>query len=154
MSTENSLYLEELEVGQVFTSASAQLDEGQIKEFAHSFDPQPFHLDDQAAQKTIFKGLAASGWHTAAITMRLLVEGGAPIAGGLIGAGVEVTWPAPTRPGDTLKVVTEVVAVTPSRSRPDRGIVTIRSDTLNQHDAIVQSMTSKLVVMRRASPAT
>ena len=93
--------------------------------------------------------MAASGWHTAAITMRLLVEGGAPIAGGVIGAGGEVSWPKPTRPGDTLHVESEVVQVTPSRSRPGRGIVTLRSETRNRRDEIVQVLTAKLVVPRR-----
>ena len=97
----------------------------------------------------MFGGLAASGWHTAAVTMRLLVEGGAPIAGGVIGAGGEIAWPRPTRPGDELQVVSEVTAVTPSRSRPDRGIVVVRSETRNQRGEVVQLMTSKLVVPRR-----
>lgn len=152
MLTKNRLYLEDMTVGQVFTSATAQLDEREIVEFARSYDPQPFHLDNKAAEATLFKGLAASGWHTAAVTMRLLVENGMPIANGLIGAGAEITWPRPTRPGDTLKVASEIINVTPSGSRPDRGIVTVRSETSNQHDHIVQIMTSKLVVMRR--PAT
>lgn len=152
MLTKNRLYLEDMTVGQVFTSATAQLDEREIVEFARSYDPQPFHLDNKAAEATLFEGLAASGWHTAAVTMRLLVENGMPIANGLIGAGAEITWPRPTRPGDTLKVASEIINVAPSGSRPDRGIVTVRSETSNQHDYIVQIMTSKLVVMRR--PAT
>src|SRR6266498_3652592 len=145
------LYLEDLHVGQRFTSGSHAVDEAQIKAFAGQFDPQPFHLDDATAKSTLFAGLAASGWHTAAITMRLLVDGGAPIAGGIIGAGGEVSWPTPTRPGDTLHVQSEVVQVMPSRSRPDRGIVTVRSDTLNQHGEIVQTLTAKLIVPRRPS---
>lgn len=149
MSTNEHLYLEDIEVNQTFTSGTATLDEAQIKAFATEFDPQPFHLDNEEAKNTLFDGLAASGWHTAGTTMRLLVEGGAPFAGGLIGAGAELTWPMPTRPGDTLRVVTTVLAITPSRSRPDRGIVTVRSETLNQDDSVVQIMTSKLVVMRR-----
>lgn len=149
MLTNNRLYLDDITVGQVFTSATAQLDEKEIVEFARSYDPQPFHLDNKAAEATLFEGLAASGWHTAAVTMRLLVEGGMPVASGLIGAGAEITWPRPTRPGDTLKVTTEVIDIKPSGSRPDRGIVTVRSETSNQHDGIVQIMTSKLVIMRR-----
>src|SRR6185369_17337284 len=98
-------------------------DAEQIKAFARQFDPQPFHLDEAAAKNSIFQGLAASGWHTAALTMRLLVSGGLPLAGGSIGAGGEIAWPRPTRPGDILQVESEVTAVTPSRSRPDRGIV-------------------------------
>ncbi len=125
------------------------MDEAQIKAFAGQFDPQPFHLDDATAKSTLFAGLAASGWHTAAITMRLLVDGGAPIAGGLIGAGGEVSWPKPTRPGDILQVESEILDVTPSRSRPDRGMVTVRSETFNQRGEIVQTLTAKLVVPRR-----
>jgi acyl dehydratase len=145
------LYLDDLHVGQRFKSGSHAVDETQIKAFARQFDPQPFHLDDATAKETLFAGLAASGWHTAAITMRLLVDGGAPIAGGIIGAGGEVSWPKPTRPGDILQVESEVVEVTPSRSRPDRGMVTVRSETRNQRGEIVQTLTAKLIVPRRAS---
>jgi acyl dehydratase len=147
-----SLYLEDLSVGQRFTSPRHTVDEAQIKAFAGQFDPQPFHLDDETARQTLFAGLAASGWHTAAITMRLLVDGGAPIAGGIIGAGGEVAWPRPTRPGDTLTVHTEVLDITPSRSRPDRGMVTVRSETVNQRGEPVQVLTAKLVVPRRLEP--
>jgi len=143
------LYLEELHVGQRFASGAHAVDEAQIKAFAGQFDPQPFHLDDATAKETLFAGLAASGWHTAAITMRLLVDGGAPIAGGIIGAGGEVRWPKPTRPGDILHVESEILDVTPSRSRPDRGMVTVRSETFNQRGEIVQTLMAKLVVPRR-----
>lgn len=146
------LYLDDLFVGQRFTSRAHELDAAQIVAFARQFDPQAFHLDDEAARDTMFGGLAASGWHTAAITMRLLVGDGAPFAGGIIGAGAEVAWPGPTRPGDVLRVVSEVVEITPSRSKP-RGIVTLCSETLNQHREIRQSMTSKLVVPRRLDAA-
>jgi acyl dehydratase len=146
-------YLDDLRVGQRFTSRSHALDDAQIKAFARQFDPQPFHLDDEAAKASLFAGLAASGWHTAAITMRLLVEGGAPIAGGVIGAGGEIGWPRPTRPGDVLQVESEILEVTPSRSRPDRGMVTMRSETRNQRGEVVQILTAKLVVPRRAAPA-
>src|SRR5260370_42047923 len=126
------LYLDDLKVGQRFLSSTIELDKASIIEFAQKFDPQPFHLDEQLAQHSLFQGLAASGWHTAALTMRLLVGGGLPIAGGSIGAGGEIAWPRPTRPGDILRVESEVMAVTPSRSRPDRGMVTVRSETKNQ----------------------
>ncbi|MEO7129407.1 MAG: MaoC family dehydratase, partial [Rhodoferax sp.] len=128
-------------------------DEAQIKAFAAQFDPQPFHLDDEAAKATMFSGLAASGWHTAAITMRLLVTGGLPIAGGIIGAGGELSWPRPTRPSDILHVVSEIVSVTPSRSKPERGMVTVRSETRNQRDEVVQVEVTKIVVPRRPGPA-
>jgi acyl dehydratase len=148
-TTNDLLYLDDLRVGQRFTSASHALDEAQIKAFAAQFDPQPFHLDDSAARASLFGGLAASGWHTAAITMRLLVGGGAPVAGGVVGAGGEISWPRPTRPGDVLQVESEIVEVTPSRSRPDRGMVTLRSETRNQRGDVVQILTAKLVVPRR-----
>ena len=124
---QNRLYLEDLAVGRRFSSATHVIDAAQIKAFAGQFDPQPFHLDDETAKGTLFAGLAASGWHTAAITMRLLVESGLPLAGGIIGAGGEINWPKPTRPGDVLRVVSEIEQVTPSRSRPDRGTVRVRS---------------------------
>ncbi|MBA4221473.1 MAG: dehydratase [Methylobacterium sp.] len=142
-------YLEDLHAGQTFVSGSHELDEQQIKAFASAFDPQPFHLDHEAAKDTLFGGLAASGWHTAAITMRLNVESGLPLADGIIGAGGEIQWPAPTRPGDILHVESEVKEIVPSRSRPDRGIATIVSRTLNQRGDVLQILTAKLVVYRR-----
>jgi len=146
---EGRFYLDDLRVGQRFAGGSHAVDAAQIKAFARQFDPQPFHLDDEAAKSTLFAGLAASGWHTAAITMRLLVEGGAPIAGGVIGAGGEIGWPRPTRPGDILRVESEVLEITPSRSRPDRGMITLRTETRNQRDEVVQVLTAKVVVPRR-----
>lgn len=143
------LYLDDLKPGQTFVSGSHALDEEQIKAFAGTFDPQPFHLDDEAAKGTLFGGLAASGWHTAAITMRLNVESGLPLANGIIGAGGEIQWPAPTRPGDILHVESEVTEVVPSRSRPERGIATIVSRTLNQRGDVLQILTARLVVYRR-----
>jgi acyl dehydratase len=143
------IYLEDLEPGQTFVSEQHALDAEQIKAFAREFDPQPFHLDEEAAKQSFFGGLAASGWHTAAITMRLLVQSGPPIAGGFIGAGNEISWPRPTRPGDILQVVSEVLTITPSRSRNDRGIVSLRSETRNQRGEPVQIMLSKLIVQRR-----
>ena len=147
---EGPFYLDDLRVGQRFAGGSHAVDAAQIKAFARQFDPQPFHLDEEAAKSTLFAGLAASGWHTAAITMRLLVEGGAPIVGGVIGAGGEIGWPRPTRPGDILRVESEVLEITPSRSRPDRGMITLRTETRNQRDEVVQVLTAKVVVPRRA----
>jgi acyl dehydratase len=143
------LYLEDFAVGQRFTSATHAMDVEQIKTFAAQFDPQPFHTDEVAAETSFFQGLAASGWHTAAITMSLLVKSGMPIAGGLIGAGCELAWPHPTRPGDVLQVESEVLAVTPSRSRPERGMITLKSETKNQKGEVVQVLTSKMLVWRR-----
>src|SRR6516165_9532609 len=148
VSADRRLYLDDLHVGQRFESASHVVDAAQIKAYAREFDPQPFHLDEEAAQHTLFGGLAASGWHTAAITMRLLVEGGLPLAGGVIGAGGELDWPNPTRPGDTLQVESEVLEVRPSQSRPDRGVATVRSLTRNQRNEVVQRLTAKLIVAR------
>jgi acyl dehydratase len=141
-------YLDDLRVGQLFVSRSHTVDKEQIVRFAREFDPQPFHLDEEAAKRTLFEGLSASGWHTAAITMRLLVEGGAPVAGGI------VSWLKPTRPGDTLQVQSEVIAIVPSRSRPDRGIVTIRSETRNQRGETVQIFVARIVVPRRSDGLT
>ena len=142
------LYLEDLHVGQTFTTGSITVTTEAIKAFAREYDPQPFHLDEAAAQASLFGGLAASGWHTAALSMRLLVDG-LPIAGGLIGVGGETTWPRPTRPGDTLTVHIEVLEITPSRSRPDRGMVRTRNETRNQHGEAVQVSTLGMVVWRR-----
>lgn len=146
---ETPVYLEDLHVGQRFTSGSHTLDGAQIKRFANEFDPQPFHLEDEAARATLFGGLAASGWHTAAVTMRLLVQGGLPIAGGIIGLGGELSWLKPARPGDTLSVVSEIIEITPSRSQPNRGSVRVRSETRNQCGEIIQSFIARLVVPRR-----
>uniref|UniRef100_UPI000182A43E MaoC-like dehydratase n=1 Tax=Rhodospirillum rubrum (strain ATCC 11170 / ATH 1.1.1 / DSM 467 / LMG 4362 / NCIMB 8255 / S1) TaxID=269796 RepID=UPI000182A43E len=143
------LFLEDLAVGDRFDSARHRVEAAAIKAFAGEFDPQPFHLDEEAARHSLFGGLAASGWHTAAITMRLLVTSGLPLAQGIIGAGTELSWPNPTRPGDELHVETTVLAITPSKSRPDRAIVTCQSDTLNQRGEVVQRSTAKVVVFRR-----
>jgi acyl dehydratase len=137
-SDDDRLYFDDLHIGQRFTSGTHVVDEEQIKAFAGQFDPQPFHLDNEAAKDTLFSGLAASGWHTAAITMCLLVEGGLPLAGGIVGAGGELDWSNPTRPGDSLLVESEVLDGRPSRSRPDRGIITVQSLTRNHRNDVVQ----------------
>jgi acyl dehydratase len=147
------LYLEDLRVGQRFVSGTHRIDEEQIRAFAQQFDPQPFHLDAEAAKETLFDGLVASGWHTAAITMRLLVGGGLPIAGGIVGAGGEIAWPRPVRPGAVLHVESEILELRPSRSRPDRGAVTVRSETRDQLGEVVQVLVARLVVPRRACTA-
>ncbi len=145
-----STYLEDLAVGQVYESGTVDITADGIKAFAREFDPQPFHLDEEAAKGTIFAGLAASGWYTASLTMRMLVTGKLHIAGGLVGAGVEeIRWPRPVRPGDVLHARSEVVSVRVSQSRPDRGIVQLRTTTLNQDDQAVQMMVANLVVPRR-----
>jgi acyl dehydratase len=148
MTSASPLYLDDLTVGQRFTSRTETIDAEGIVRFAREFDPQVFHLDAEAAKHTFFKGLVASGWHTASVSMRLFVES-TPIAGGLIGAGGEVSWPRPTYPGDTLHIESEVTEIQPSRSRPDRGIVTMRTVTKNQDGEIVQVLQAKIVVPRR-----
>ena len=151
--SEGLLYLEDLAVGRRFASTSLTVSADAIKAFGAEFDPQPFHLDEAAAARSLFKGLAASGWHTAALTMRLLVTSGLPIAGGVIGAGVEVSWPRPVRPDDALRVEGEVLEARPSRSRPEQGWVRFRATTLNQKDEPVQVLIANLVVPVRSTAA-
>src|SRR5687767_12511898 len=138
IDTAKSLYLEDLSVGQRFTSSQYRMDEDRMKAFAAEFDPQPFHLEEAAAERSVFHGLAASGWHTAAVTMRLLVTGGLPLANGIIGLGGEIVWSKPTRPGDMLHVESEILEILPSRSKPNQGVVRIRSITINQNGHQVQ----------------
>jgi acyl dehydratase len=153
-SPAKKLYLEDLHVGQKFTSGTYRMDENRIKSFAAEFDPQPFHLDDAAARQSIFRGLAASGWHTASATMRLLVSSGLPFAGGLVGLGGEIAWARPTRPGDTLRVNSEILAIVPSRSKPNQAVVTVRSITMNQNGEEVQAMTTKILAFKRKEDPT
>ena len=144
------MYLDDFAVGQTFGSGRLVVDKEQIKRFASDFDPQPFHLDEKAAQETMFRGLAASGWHTAAVTMRLLVESELKPAGGIVGAGFdEFRWPRPVRPGDELRLQSEVLEVRLSRSRPNQGLIKVRTTTLNQNNDPVQILVANLVVMRR-----
>jgi acyl dehydratase len=143
-------YLEDFEPGQKFASGRLSVDAGRIKSFAAEFDPQPFHLDEDRAADSFFKGLAASGWHTAAMTMRLLVESELEPAGGIVGAGFdEFRWPRPVRPGDELHVESEVLEVRPSKSRPDQGVIKVRTTTLNQNNEPVQVFVGNLIVLRR-----
>jgi acyl dehydratase len=142
------LYLDDLAVGMTFSAGPELLSQEAIIAFAREFDPQPFHTDPEAAKQTIFKGLAASGWHTIAITMRMLVNGGMPFAGGSIGFGAELSWPKPVRPGDSLSVKCEVIDITPSRSKPNQAIATLRTTTTNQNDETVLVLTSKNLVFK------
>ena len=144
-------YLDDLTVGQRFGSGHLTLDASAIKRFAAEYDPQPFHLNDQAAEESIFQGLAASGWQTAAISMRLLVDSEFKPAGGTVGAGLdELEWPRPVRPGDELSLETEVLEVRPSKSRPAQGMVKVRVTTFNQKREVVQMYVANLVVKRKA----
>ena len=149
MNTAGNLYLDDLQVGQRFMSGTDLITGSSIKAFAAEFDPQSFHLDELAAQDSVFHGLAASGWHTASVTMRLLVTGGLPIANGVIGVGGEIAWPRPTRPGDTLQVESEILHILPSRSKPNQAMVTVKSTTYNQDKQEVQVLTAKLLVFKK-----
>ena len=143
-------YLEDFAVGQKFGSRRLLIEAERILAFAAEFDPQPFHLDEEAARQSFFGELTASGWYTAALTMRLLTETGLKPAGGYIGAGADgFRWPRPVRPGDELRVECEVVEVRPSTSRPDRGLVRVRMTTLNQHDEATLTYIANMVVLRR-----
>jgi acyl dehydratase len=141
--------LQDLQVGRRFVTDTYTVTGEQIRAFAAQFDPQPFHLDDEAGRASLFGGLVASGWHTAAITMRLLVHSGALLAGGAVGLGADVSWPHPVRPGDVLQVRAEVLEILPSRSRPERLHVTMRSETCNQHGTVVQVSIAKMLVPHR-----
>ena len=143
------LYLEDVFVGQRFVTGTYVMTADAIKAFARDYDPQSFHTDETAAKDSFFGGLAASGWHTAAVTMRLQIDSGPPISGGMIGAGGELSWPKPVWPGDELHVESEVMAVTPSRSKPERGLVTLKSETKNQKGEVVQLFIVKLLIWRR-----
>jgi acyl dehydratase len=145
-------YLEDFAPGQIYRSGTLTVDVASIKRYAAEYDPQPFHLDEAAADKSFFRGLAASGWHTASLTMRLLVDGELRPAGGIIGAGLdEFRWPRAVRPGDVLRAECEVLEVRPSQSRPEQGLVKIRVTTLNQNGEPVLVMVPNLVVPRRPS---
>ena len=148
------LYLEDLHVGDRFGSDSVEVTEESIITFARDFDPQSFHLDAKAAEQSLFKGLAASGWHTAAMSMKLFVTGKLRLAGGSVGLGVdELRWPRPVKPGDTLRLETEILEVRRSNSKPDRGVIRIRNVTTNQRGETVQTFMA-FVMVRRRPPAT
>jgi acyl dehydratase len=145
-------YLEDFAAGQTYGSGRLRVEEERIKSFAAEFDPQPFHLDADAARASILDGLAASGWHTAALTMRLLIESELKPAGGIVGVGFdELRWPRPMRPGDELRVESEILEVRPSKSRPEQGLIKVRTTTFNQNSETVQVLVSNLIVLRRPS---
>jgi len=145
-------YMDDFEAGQTFYAGPVTITAEEVVAFARRYDPQPFHTDADAAADSFFKGLASSGWMTASLTMRMLVESGLNIAGGLIGRDVELFWPRPTYADDVLRTASEVLEVTPSRSRPEQGMIRVRTETLNQRDEVVQVMTARLMV--RAKPKT
>ena len=143
------VYFEDLSTGMAFNSGTVTLTAAEIKAFAAQFDPQPFHLDEAAGEASFFKGLAASGWHTASLGMRLMVTSGPKLAAGYIGAGGDISWKRPVYAGDTLRLRGEFVELKASRSRADRGIALVRCETFNQRDELVQVMTAQVVVLRR-----
>lgn len=146
-----AIYLEDLSPGMVFKAGPVEVTEAEIIAFASRYDPQPFHTDPEAAKENpIFRGLAASGWHTAAMTMSMVVKAMADFGGGTIGGGGDLQWPKPVRPGDLLRLEIEVLEVAPSRTRPERGSALMRNTTFNQHGEAVQVFTVRTVVPRRA----
>ncbi|MEP6685537.1 MAG: MaoC family dehydratase [Verrucomicrobiota bacterium] len=150
---EGERYLEDLHVGDRFNSGPYEVTESGIIHFAREFDPQTFHLDPEGAKQTIFESLVASGWHTAAITMRLLVTCGLNLAGGAVGLGAdELRWPLPVRAGDVLRLELDIVDVRPSRSKPDRGTVRLRYVTRNQKNETVMTLMATALVPKRTSP--
>jgi acyl dehydratase len=143
-------YLEDYAVGQTFNTGRLRVDKEQIIAYAKQFDPQPYHLDEDAARKSPFQGLAASGWHTAGLTMRLLVDGELKTAGGILGVGFDnLSWPRPVRPGDELHAKSEILEVRPSKSKPDRGMIRVQTTTFNQNEETVMIFTGNLLVPRR-----
>ena len=145
-------YLEDFAPGQSFKTGRIRVDKEKIFAFAREYDPQPYHLDETAAQKSPFQGLAASGWHTAAMTMRLMVDGEFKPAGGILGVGFEqLSWPRAVRPGDELHAVSEILEVRPSKSKPDRGLISVRTTTFNQNGEPVMMFTGNLLVPRRVA---
>ena len=144
-----SLYLEDLTPGRVFEGAAPTVvTEEEVVAFAARYDPQPFHMDAEAGRRSVFGGLAASGWHTAAMSMRMFVAS-LPIANGLVGVEAAVKWARPTHTGDVLRVRLEVLEARPSASKPLQGLVRVRCLTLNQRDEVAQTMEATLVVPRR-----
>lgn len=144
----HTLFLEDLFVGQTFTSATYTMDGAEIIQFASQYDPQPFHTSPEEAEQLFFKGHSASGWHTAAVSMRLFTQS-IPMGCGLIGIGAELTWLKPVRPGDVLHTVTEVMHIQVSQSKPDRAVVNLRAETINQHNEVVQRMAPKILVLSK-----
>ena len=148
------LFFEDLAVGRTYETGSVAVTEDEVTSFAGRYDPQPFHTDAEAAKASVFGGLIASGWMTAALTMRLMVTGEFGFGSGAIGLGVEsLQWPRPVRPGDTLTATVDVLAARTSRSQPAHGIVKMRTTTHNQQGETVQVMVSHVLVPRRGSGA-
>jgi len=146
-----SLFFEDLEVGQTWHAGPHTMERDRIVEFAREFDPQAQHLSEEAAAGSMFGELVASGWHTAAVSMRLMQQAAAPILdSGAIGAAIEgISWPEPVRPGDVLRTESEIVELRLSRSRPDRGLMKLKTTTRRADGVVVQVMTGVIFVPRR-----
>jgi acyl dehydratase len=146
-----SVYFEDLAIGQTFRAGPVVMDRDRLIDFATEFDPQPQHLGEAQAKTSQFGELIASGWHTAALTMRLIVDGAGPdFAAGAAGAGIEsINWPAPVRPGDALSAESEILELRESRSRPNRGLMKMRTVTTNQAGTVVQAIVATIMVPRR-----
>lgn len=144
------LYLEDLQPGSIFKSREYEFTPDNVKAFAGEYDPQWFHLDEELAKESFFEGLAASGWHVGSVTMRLLSEC-LPIATGVIGGGVDVRWVSATRPGDFLHIEVEILNVSPSQSKPDRGMAEIFIKTVNQDQVVRQTISCTLLVFSKKS---
>lgn len=147
--TRDGVWLDDLVEGTTYTTDKYELTEDAITAFAREFDPQPFHTDLEAARGTFFGGLAASGWHTAAITMRLVVTSGPPIATGIVGGGADVTWPSAARAGDVLRVEITIREIRRSRSRPEQAWVVVDQRTVNQHHEVRQTTTARVLAWQR-----
>jgi len=150
---DDGLWLDDLAEGMTFRSETYEVTRAEVTEFASRYDPQLYHLDDERARGTFFDGLAASGWHTAAVTMRLFATSGAPLATGVIGTDITLQWPSATRPGDILHLAITVDKIIPSGSRPDRASVIWSYQTLNQHGEVRQQTTARSIVWRRPQQA-
>ncbi len=146
-----SVFFDDLAIGQTFQGGPLTVTRDDLIAFAERFDPQPQHLSEDLARTSMFGELVASGWHTAALTMRMLVDGASPrVEGGVVGAGIEeIRWPTPVRPGDQLTAESEILDMRPSRSRADRGLIKLKTTTKNQTGAVVQIITANIVVPRR-----
>lgn len=144
------MFYEDLTLGATYRSPTIEVSTEEAIAFAQRYDPQPFHTDAAAAARSVFGGLVASGWMTAALTMRLMVSGEFHFGPGVVGLGIDtLRWPRPVRPGDKLTAVVEVMAMRPSGSKPEYGIVKIQTTTTNQQGEIVQSMVSNILMPRR-----
>ncbi|NKI73110.1 MaoC family dehydratase [Dickeya sp. CFBP 2040] len=149
--TLSKLYLDDLKIGQVFYSPEYYVSAEEIIEFSMKYDPQPFHMDDKLAKDSLFRGLAASGWHTVSITMTLLVKS-LPLAHGIIGKGVEkITWLRPTRPGDVLRIKAKITEIDISPAKPDRALMSIHISTIGQDNRIRQELLGKLLIFRESN---